>query len=278
MWKKIIIGSVVLFAASSYFFFANNDAMTAAEGGEIVTIQQNLSASVEKSKELNIDRFVKVYSEMRTEKFNRMREDFIQQKNELDAESAARREETAELTTTFETAEAEYKRLREELNALINDAADAVGISADSDTTEAMREVAEKIAELLSENGALEQEIAKEEATIAALGAESERLLGLIAAGKKLNQDRQARISPASLDCKVLTTDPQWDYVILDAGIDKGIVIGSRLAVMRGDVKICELNVTLVENSRASCDVVYSTLLAGEHVHVGDKVVAAQDK
>ena len=47
---------------------------------------------------------------------------------------------------------------------------------------------------------------------------------------------------------------------------------------MRGDKKICELNVTLVESSRASCDVVYSTMLTGERVEVGDTVVSVRNK
>jgi hypothetical protein len=123
----------------------------------------------------------------------------------------------------------------------------------------------------------LEQENAQADAAIAAYGAESERLQGLIAAAKKLAQDRQARISPPELNCRVLTADRQWDYILLDAGIDKGIVIGSRLAVMRGDKKICELNVSLVESNRASCDVVYSTMVTGERVEVGDKVVSVRN-
>ena len=75
----------------------------------------------------------------------------------------------------------------------------------------------------------------------------------------------------------VVVADPTWDYVILDAGIDKGIVIGSRLAVMRGSQKVCELTVTLVENSKSSCDVVYSTMRPGDKVRQGDTVVSARD-
>ncbi len=272
MWKKIIIGSVVLFAASSYIFFANNDGMKS----ELAFLQQNSRDTVEKSKEMNIDRYVKLYAEMRTESFNALKEQYAQQKTELDTESATVREEITQMQTACETADADYKRLRDDLNALLNDAATTADMDTGDDID--LREVAEKITELIKANEELEREIAQEEARIAALGAESERLLKLIADGKKLNQDRQARLSPPELSCNVLNTDPQWDYVILDAGVDKGIVIGSRLAVMRGDEQICELNVTLVESTRASCDVVYSTLRAGERVFVGDKVVSVRNK
>ncbi len=276
MWKKIIIGSVVLFVASSYLYFANNDGMTAANG-ELAFLQQNFRDAAEKSKDMNIDRYVKLYAEMRTEEFNRLKEKYAAEKSELDAESSSVREEITQLQTTCETADADYKRLKDELNALLNEAATTAKIDS-ADGADVMRDVAEKIANLIAANEELEKLVAQEEALIATLGSKSEELQKLIAAGKKLNQDRQARISPPELSCSVLTTDPQWDYVILDAGVDKGIVIGSRLAVMRGEEKICELNVTLVESTRASCDVVYSTLKAGERVQVGDKVISAKNQ
>ena len=79
------------------------------------------------------------------------------------------------------------------------------------------------------------------------------------------------------LKCAVVSVDPTWDYVILDSGIDKGIVIGSRLAVMRGSQKVCELTVTLVESNKSSCDVVYSTMRPGDQVQPGDTVVSVRN-
>ncbi len=276
MWKKIIIGSVVLFVASSYLYFSNNDAMTAADGGEVAFLQQQFRDAADKSKEYHIDRYIKAYADMRTEEFTRLKEQYAQEKTELDAESATMREEITKTQAMCEAVENELAAIKAELSKLLNDAAAAVEIDGGDDLE--LREVAEKVTEFIQANTELEREIAQEDARIAALGAESERLLKLIADGKKLNQDRQARISPPELSCTVLTSDPQWDYVILDAGVDKGIVIGSRLAVMRGDVQVCELNVTLVESNRSSCDVVYSTLKPGDRVRTGDKVIAAPTK
>ncbi len=275
MWKKIIIGSVVLFVASSYLFFTNNDALSSADG-EIAHLKQQFRDTADKSKEYHIDRYVKAYAELRTEEFSRLKEQYTSERADLEAESATMREEIARTKALVEAVEHELKTIREELAKLLNDAASAVELDSAGDIE--MRDVAQKVTEFIQANTELEREIAQEEARIVALGAESERLLKLIADGKKLNQDRQARISPADLSCSVLTSDPQWDYVILDAGVDKGIVIGSRLAVMRGDVQVCELSVTLVESNRTSCDVVYSTLKPGERVRSGDRVIAAPTK
>ncbi len=275
MWKKIIIGSVVLFVASSYLYFSNNDALTSADG-EVAFLQQQFRDASDKSKEYHIDRYVKAYADLRTEEFTRLKEQYAQEQTELEAESANMREETVKAQAMCEAVESELGSLRAELSKMLNEAASAVEMEGGDDVE--LREVAEKVTEFLQANKELERQIAQEDARIAALGAESERLQKLIADAKKLNQDRQSRISPAELSCSVLTSDPQWDYVILDAGVDKGIVIGSRLTVMRGEEKVCELNVTLVESNRTSCDVVYSTLKAGDRVRPGDKVVATQSK
>ncbi len=275
MWKKIIIGSVVLFVASSYLYFTNNDALTSADG-EIAFLQQQFRDAADKSKEYHIDRYVKAYADLRTEEFTRLKEQYAQELTELEAKSASLREETAKAQAMCEALESDLSRMKAELSKLLHEAASAVEMEGSDDLE--LREVAEKVTEFIQSNANLERQIAQEEARIAALGNESVRLQKLIADAKKLNQDRQARISPPELSCSVLTSDPQWDYVILDAGVDKGIVIGSRLTVMRGEEKVCELNVTLVESNRTSCDVVYSTLKPGDRVRPGDKVTAAPTK
>ncbi len=271
MWKNIIIGSVVLFGASTYVYFANNTANV----GEIACVQERFTKATNTCKEAWIDRTFKLYAEMRTEEFNQRREKFQQEKVELDTEDASVKESTAQAIATFEAAEADYKRMKEELKNLLLEAASAVGIEEEDDLS--IKLVAEKIAELITNNGELERKIAEEENRIAALGAESDRLNKLITDGKKLNQDRQSRISPAELSCHVSDVSDNWNYVTLDAGVNKGIVIGSRLAVMRGDEKICELNVSTVEDKAAACDIVYSTLKVGETVQVGDRVEAVRN-
>ncbi len=274
MWKKIVIGSVVPFVASTYFFFETNSAMSAPEG-EIAHLQQQLNSVADKYKEFDIDRYMKLYAEMRTEYFVAQKQDFDNQKAALDAEDVTVNENIAAEQATLAQAEEDYQKMRDELSKFLKEAAATVGLEEGDDADLSI--IASKIAELITANEELEKQIAMEEAQITALNSKSEELLRLTAAAKKLNQDRQARISPAELDCRVLNADPQWDYIILDAGIDRGIVIGSRLAVMRGEEKICELNVTLVESTRTSCDVVYSTLKPGERVRVGDRVVAVRN-
>ena len=130
----------------------------------------------------------------------------------------------------------------------------------------------------MDENIELQSKIDAENDQIATLGAESDRLNGLIDAARKLGQDRQARISPPELKCSVTYVDPGYAFITLNAGIDNGgVVIGSRLAVMRGDKKICELNVTNVQARESIAYVVKKSMLAGEAVKVGDRVVSVRN-
>ena len=273
MWKYIIIGSVVLFGAAAFIFHKNLEALT-APGGEVAAIQNQYQDAVTKNKNIALDKSIKAYSDMRTEWLNERKGKADTEKADFEGKSQAVEEEISQLSARYDAIEGDFKRLREELDNTLLGVANSVGL--DESTTDP-EEVATHVAELMNSNIELEKKVSQEEASITALGEQLNHITNEIAKAKKLQQDRQARISPADLKCSVINCDPKWDYVILDAGIDKGIVIGSRLAVMRGDKKICELNMTLVETNRASGDVVFSTLLPGESVQAGDTVVSVRN-
>lgn len=272
MWKYIIIGSVVLFGTAAFIFHKNLEALT-APSGEVAAIQTQYQDAVNKNKNISLDKTIKAYSDMRTEWLNERKGKADSEKADFDTKSQEVEEEISQLSARYDAIEGDFKRLREELDNTLLGVSKSVGLEEESTDPE---EVASHVAELMNENIELEKKVAQEEATITALGNQLEDLNKKTADAKLLQQQRQNRISPADLKCAVLKTDPEWNYVILDAGIDKNIVIGSRLAVMRGDKKICELNMTLVEANRSSGDVVYNTLLPGECVKVGDTVVSVQ--
>ena len=274
MWKYIIIGSVTLFLGATYLFTKNHGAMTSSSG-EIAAIQSQFDSAVNKNKNIALDKTIKAYAEYRAELMKEEQARNEAKKAEAESKTETVKGELAEATSEYESITGSLEAIKDEKANAFAKVAPIVELDADSATED---EIGEAVRELMELTAKLERENAEADARIAALGAESERLVALIAAAKKLAQDRQARLSPPELKCSVVSADRQWDYVILDAGIDKGIVIGSRLAVMRGDKKICELNVTLVESSRASCDVVYSTMLTGERVEVGDTVVSVRNK
>lgn len=274
MWKKIIIGAVVLFLAATFVFYKNNEAMT-APNGEVEAMQTRLQEGISKHKNVGMDKSIKAYAEMRTEWFRNQQAQFDASRSQLEEEDANVKEKTKEIEQAYTTTEEELKSIQEQLARFKSEVQEAAHL--EEELTD-MGEVVAKMTQLKQKNDAIELQVSQEESAIEALGIQNDTLSAKLDAAKKLYQDRQARISPPELQCSVLSADPQWDFVVLDAGVNKGIVIGSRLAAMRGDEKIAELNVTFVEANRASCDVVYSTLKTGERVQPGDRIISVRNK
>ena len=274
MWKYIIIAAVVLFLGACFLFYKTNDALTGPEG-EVAAVQSQFDMARKKVVDIEKDKAIKRYAELRMAYFKQQSDKYNEERAAIEAEDAPFDQEIAKANADLETAAADFKKYNEELKAFQRKAAEAAGAedAADDD----LQVIGESIAALVESNNALEAQAAAEEKMTKELEAETVRTQAMIESAKKLAADRMARLSPVELKCSVVVTDPTWDYVILDAGIDKGIVIGSRLAVMRGSQKVCELSVTLVENNKSSCDVVYSTMRPGDKVRLGDTVVSARD-
>ncbi len=275
MWKYIIIAAVVLFLGACFLFYKNNAALTGPEG-EVAAFQSQFEMARKKAVDIDKDKAIKRYAELRTEYFKQQTAKYNDERTAIEAEDAPYEQEITKANADLEAAKADFKLYQDQFKAFAKDASAAAGVE-DVPESEVVKEVGQRIAELVEANNTLETQAQAEEKMTSDLGVESERTLAMIEAAKKLNSDRMARLSPVELKCAVVSVDPTWDYVILDAGIDKGIVIGSRLAVMRGDQKVCELAVTLVESNKSSCDVVYSTMRPGDNVRPGDTVVSVRN-
>ncbi len=276
MWKYIIIAAVVLFLGACFLFYKNNEALTGPEG-EVAACQSQFDMAKKKAVDIEKDKAIKRYAELRTAYFKQQSEKYNEECSAIEAKDAPFEQEITKANADLEAVNADFKRYEEQFKVFRNQAATAAGVE-DAAEEEALKMVGERIAELVQSNDALEAQAAAEEKMTSDLGAESERTLAMIDAARKLAADRMARLSPVDLKCSVLSANATWDYVVLDGGVDKGIVIGSRLAVMRGEQKVCELTVTVVESNRSSCDVVYSTMRPGDQVRAGDTVVSVRNK
>jgi len=78
---------------------------------------------------------------------------------------------------------------------------------------------------------------------------------------------------PASLNGKVLVTDPKWEFVVLDVGQDHGVLTYGELLVNRNGKLVAKLRVLSVQKDRAIANVIPGWKL-GE-VMEGDRVIAA---
>ena len=291
MWKYIVIVSLVLLAAGSFVFYKTHQGLVAADG-EVAALQKEYEAAIAKNEEIFKDEIISAYAQMRGEWL-------VQCKTDSEAQEAKLREEDVTYNTEIERLEADFKSMggaidefnekkQALLDSLVNEEVLQKALSdlqeegsveiadMDSSDPEVLTNLAGNVRLLEERRGEIAMENEKEESAIQALQSNKENLASAIAKEDSLSRERQARVSPAGLNCSVVLADPSWEYVIVDAGVDAGIIIGSRLAVMRGDKKICEMNVTLVENNRSSCDIITDSLLAGEVIVPGDKVISVR--
>ncbi len=274
MWKYIIIAAVVLFLGACFLFYKNNEALTGPEG-EVAAYQSQFDMAKKKAVDIEKDKAIKRYAELRAAYFKQQSDKYNEERAAIEAEDAPFDQEISKANADLEAARNDFKRYTDDFNAFQQNAEKAAEMEGEAGGD--MQVIGQKIAELVESNNALVAQAAAEEKMTSDLGAQTERTMAMIEAAKKLAADRMARLSPVELKCSVVSADPTWDYVILDGGIDKGIVIGSRLAVMRGEQKVCELTVTLVESNKSSCDVVYSTMRPGDKVRPGDTVVSVRN-
>ena len=291
MWKYIVTVSLVLIAAGTFVFYKTHQALVSANG-EVAALQTQYENAIAKNKEIFIDEAIAAYARMRGEWL-------VKSKAESEEQEAKFREEDLTYTTEIQRLEAELKSMGGELeefnekresllNALVNDEAlqkilsdlqesgDVQVAEMDSSDADVLTNLASNVNLLKAKRDEISGEIAKDEAFIQTLQSSKDSLYASIKKEDDLARERQARLSPETLDCNVILADPAWEYVIVNAGADAGVIIGSRLAVMRGERKICEMNVTLVENNRSSCDIIMDTLLAGEAVKSGDRVISSR--
>ncbi len=291
MWKYIVTVSLVLIAAGTFVFYKTHQALVSANG-EVAALQTQYENAIAKNKEIFIDEAIAAYARMRGEWL-------VKSKAESEEQEAKFREEDLTYTTEIQRLEAELKSMGGELeefnekresllNALVNDevlqkilsdlqeSGDVQVAEMDSSDADVLTNLASNVNLLKAKRDEISGEIAKDEAFIQTLQSSKDSLYASIKKEDDLARERQARLSPETLDCNVILADPAWEYVIVNAGADAGVIIGSRLAVMRGERKICEMNVTLVENNRSSCDIIMDTLLAGEAVKSGDRVISSR--
>lgn len=287
MWKIILTVSLVLFAAASYVLYKTHTSMTTSTG-EVAVLHVQYESAIAKNKDIFLDETISAYAKIRHEWLVSHRAELEAERARVEAKDVEIQQETAELNSEYETLFSEIEKMRDSIKDVVKDVAARIDFSGavertgadveilDGTDTDIFQKVDASLQALNEKKDEKDAELKAEEAEVQRRVVTRDGLLADIAVEEGIARDRRARLSPEELVCHVTLTDPSWDYVILDHGADAGVVIGSRLAVMRGDKKICELNVTLVEANRTSADIVYSTMITGEVVQPGDRVISVR--
>jgi hypothetical protein len=78
---------------------------------------------------------------------------------------------------------------------------------------------------------------------------------------------------PADLRCKVVAVDPKWNFVLVDAGDDQGMIARAELLVARNGRFVAKARVVRVEKNRCVANLIPGSQV-GE-IHEGDVLIPA---
>lgn len=90
-------------------------------------------------------------------------------------------------------------------------------------------------------------------------------------------QDRQrdyrAKLANNGSEYRIVAVDPEWGFVVVNAGEDSKINAQSVFLVSRGGKGVAKLKVSSLEKRQTVADVVDGSLAEGNRLEVGDKVI-----
>ena len=254
MWSKITIAAVILVLAAGVFFYQNSDALN-----------KEKAARDQANAELNTMNGYIADEEQKLADATQKRDTYKADSEMLAQEITKLKDANAKLQGDLAVKESDLKTTSDQLNEL-NKKFEGKDLS----------EIAKEIDTAKKENAQVAEEIAAKVARHEYLTKRSEQLVKASDDLTKLAADQRARISPANLKTSVRNIYDDWGFVILSGGANKGVVLGSKLAVLRGGEKIAELNVSTVEPMMAAAEVIPSTMTEGEKIMIGDTVVAVR--
>lgn len=256
MWRILtIIAGTLLLAVSAVLGFLNKGKL-AEEAANRDSIQANVKS----------------------------KQDRLAADKELLVKAEKDREEAQNVTKTLATELKDLKGKNEamstevtSLQSAVTDNKDKIAkLSKDQEGAPDLDAIAEKITDLKKEQAKFAQEVADKEAQLVNTEAKVGIVQNRIKAAEGREEDIRKRISPSELKASIASVHQALGFVIINAGGNKGVVLGSNLAVMRGNEKVGELVVSSVEKNRSSADIVPGSLGANQMLMPGDTVVAVR--
>jgi len=121
-------------------------------------------------------------------------------------------------------------------------------------------------AELEAQALAKADEVKKEEAKI----AEAQTKLNEVT--RKI-EERRKMFERNSLQARVLAVNPDWGFVVIDAGKASGIEQDTKLLVTRNRQTVGKISILSVEGGRSVASIVPDAIYGGSSIAPGDRVV-----
>lgn len=170
-------------------------------------------------------------------------------------------------------AEGDTKRVQEELEAKITKKKALEKDLEDLPKDVKPETIAEDINRMKKEKADLEgqallkaDEVKKEEAKI----ADVQKRLDTV--NQKI-EDRRKMFDRNSLQARVVAVNPDWGFVVIDAGKGAGLEQDTKLLVTRNRQTVGKVSVITVENNRTVASIVPDAVYGGSSIAPGDRVI-----
>lgn len=189
-------------------------------------------------------------------------------RDDFQAKLKLQNDENTAIQETIATKEAELKETKER----VAEAKDKLKELGD------LNSLAGKIKALNSSVVQLEDDLKLLEAQNSQLKGEKTSTADRSAALSKEMSDRNSGKSRPTLNTSIVHVSTTLGFVTLASGDNAGVVSGSKLDVKNGDETIAQLRVTAVSATTATADIIASSVVEGESVSQGDRVVASEEE
>ncbi len=122
------------------------------------------------------------------------------------------------------------------------------------------------IAELQAQAEQMKKDVDTEEAKVV------EARKGLDEVVKKI-EERKKSFDRNGLAARIVAVNSDWGFVVVDAGLNRGITDATKLLVVRGAQTVGKLNIVSIQGDRTVANIVPETLAEGMSIAPGDRVI-----
>ncbi len=190
-------------------------------------------------------------------------------KGDLDVEQ----ERMKQNKNRFTLADSDSKRVQEELDGKLKKKADLekeltdlpIGMKPET-IVQDINKMKQEQAELEAQALAKADEVKAEEAKIADAQKKLDEITRKIV-------ERQKMFERNSLQARVLAVNPDWGFVVIDAGKASGIEQDTKLLVTRNRQTVGKISILSVESGRSVASIVPDAIYGGSSIVPGDRVI-----
>lgn len=131
---------------------------------------------------------------------------------------------------------------------------------------EDMNKIRKAVEDLKAEAEAKKKDVEKEEAKVADTRKGLDDLIRKI-------EERKKSFDRNGLSAQIVAVNPDWGFVIVNAGQSKGITQATKLLVTRGTQTVGKLSIVSIQGERTIANILPDTLAEGMTIAPGDRVI-----